>query len=343
MAGEHFRAGDYNPWVIQRFFRSPFSQNGLPDNNFTDYETSQRIGAYAATPNPNFVPMPYLHTPEAYYNLPNGPTRPVDLLHQREPPPQHNPLWYGLPYPPTQYPPTPRAPGGPGGPGAPGGPGGAGGQGGAGGPGGPGGPGGGGGGGGGGSGELVGRLMPPPPPGINPWVAQQKLIPEMVEQISRKLSHSQAGLIRPAPANVAPPVRSYGFKQCVQSPIAITDGVFTDVVTYRVPRGTNGVAVELGQELESLAAFADVQWRVVVDELPVPQLSDIRCQLGALAVPATVNIKAIEDQTIRVQASSLTLGAVHFARASLGGWAFVPTGSGRMNNLESYHQGWSGY
>lgn len=141
------------------------------------------------------------------------------------------------------------------------------------------------------------------------------------------------------PASVTPPVRSYDFTEIGGGgPTAIADGAFAAVTNYRVPQGWNAVVKEIGFEAESGAALADVQFRILIDGVPVPGLHDIRNPSPALPGTIPVTIKAAEGQRIIAQGISLTVGVPHFVRVLLKGWAFQPS---FMTNLDAT-TGWRG-
>jgi hypothetical protein len=315
---------EYDPALITRFFRSQWSKNGEMEAEEYYRPSSVIAGWSAARPFPNRVPT--LYGPHALYNLPSGPTQPRQLMQQGTVPPTF-PAGSYQSYLPARYEPGfdraayafgPAGPGGPMGPMGPMGPAG---------------PGGGGG----------GVCCPPP---FSPEeqasifaMGLKKILPELATSIGVQSARASSQTVHSRPANVDPPVRAYDFASCNPTPTSISDAAFVDISVFLVPVGWNAVAKAIGFEAESAAALSDIQFRVLVDSLPVPNLDNITCgDIGTMSSPLPVTIKAIEQQRIRIQGISLTVGVTHFVRALLKGWTFQPS---LMANLDSI-QGWRG-
>lgn len=100
-------------------------------------------------------------------------------------------------------------------------------------------------------------------------------------------------------------------------------GVFTKIVCYQVQKKWRGCLVAFGQELENLAAWSDVEWRLTVNNQAYDPYMAIRFQLFPImikhAMPAPVNLRSWD--LVCVEARSLS-PASHDVTASLCGWEY---------------------
>lgn len=297
---------EYDPGLLTRFFRSQGSRCGEMEAE-EQYRPSSIISGWAAArPFPNLTPM-VEQGPHELYNLPSGPTSPKALLQQLTLPPTFDAGSYQS-YLPTRYAPPGSPSMFPGG------------------------------GAGGGQGSGCPCLT------VEDFASAtamglKKILPELATSVGVQSARANAQQVHSAPASIQPPVRAYDFAQCGPNPTVVTDLAFVDIEVFRIPRGWNAVAKEVGFAAESAAALTDLQFRILVDNQPAPYLDNIRSgDVGTLADPVPITVKATEDQRIRVQAISLTVGVNHFVRALLKGWTFQPS---LMANLDSI-QGWRG-
>jgi len=167
----------------------------------------------------------------------------------------------------------------------------------------------------------------------------KKILPELATSIGVQSARANQQFIHPQPAYAQQPVRGYAFEVSPPlnvGPIALTDLAQTVVTQYRVPQGLNAAIDSFGQALEAPAAFNDVQWRITVNNIPVPNFQDIRELLGTIQAPRKIQILATEGQIVRVEAICLTPGIPHWARAKLSGWTFIPSLQTGMENPNSW-------
>jgi hypothetical protein len=290
---------------MTRFFRSQWARNGELEAEEYYRPSSVVAGWAAARPFPNRVP--FVNGPHALYNLPSGPSSPKQLLQQLTLPPTF-PAGSYQSYLPERYAP-------PGSPGpfadAPG----------------------------GGSGGPGCPCLTVEDFASATAMGLKKILPELATSIAVQTGRSSSQQVHSRPANVDPPVRAYDFAVCSPTPNVVTDAAFVELAAFLVPVGWNAVAKAVGFEAESAAALTDLQFRVLVDNMPVPNLDNIRCgDIGSLANPLPITVKAIEQQRVRIQAIGLTPFVPHLVRALLKGWTFQPS---LMANLDSI-QGWRG-
>ena len=275
------------------------------------YRSSPVIAGWAgARPFPNRVP--YVAGSGATYFLPSGPTSPRALLQQGTVPPTFPAGDYRL-YMPERYAAPPfyagnvasEIPGGRG-RGAPG---------------------------WGGGAALAETMATAVAMGL------KKALPELATSIGVQVSRANGQQMHAAPAHIEPPIRSWSFEECRPAPVTVSDAAFVDIVAHLVPVGTVAVVHELLVQAESAAALDDVEIRVNVGGTPYPRYDSLNCpDLGQAGVPAKVNIRAIEQQRIVVQARSRTAATNHFVTGMLRGYDLAPS---LMTNLDSIN-GWRG-
>jgi hypothetical protein len=143
---------------------------------------------------------------------------------------------------------------------------------------------------------------------------------EMAQAIARALFCVQLNTRQPASYQM--PATGTPFIAASAVDIAVTDGAFVDVATIILENSEQKIAVKkLGMQLEASAAFNDVQWRFTFGGRVVPMFEDIRVQIGTLQDPDDVTILiGGKVGVLSLQAISLTVGAVHTARARFDGW-----------------------
>lgn len=129
--------------------------------------------------------------------------------------------------------------------------------------------------------------------------------------------------------NIDRPARARDFYQTGDDATTISDGtVFTEVTSFYVERDLVGVVTEFWLELESDAAFENVQFRIVLgrgpSRQPVRRLHNIRGERGSRTHPVKVNIAVPSQTPVIVEAMTLTTGATHYARAGLIGYTYEP-------------------
>jgi hypothetical protein len=140
------------------------------------------------------------------------------------------------------------------------------------------------------------------------------------------------------PAQVYRPFRSKEVRASTQVPVVVSDGLFTQVVSFRVPVGYNCVIQEFGQGTPFPASFTDIRWRFTVDGLPQHGLDNILSQQGTVIDPSTVLVKCIETQTVALEAIKLTPGNVQCSGAFYG-YIFMP----QSNVGDDHWKGWMGF
>jgi hypothetical protein len=296
---------EYDPALVTRFFRSQWSRNGeLEAEEY--YRPSSVIAAWAAArPFPNLVP--FVFGPHAIYNLPSGPTQPSQLLQQLTVPPNFPAADFRI-YQSDRYAP----PGGFEEPGPAG---------------------------GSGSGTCCPRTFSPEEQASIFAAGIKKILPELATSIGVQSARANAQQVHSRPASIDPPVRAYDFVACSPTPRTVSDSAFADLTSFTVPVGWCAVAKSIGFEAESAGALSDIRFRVLVGDIPVPNLDSVSCGgFGSLQNPTPITVKAIEQQRIRVQAIALTPGVSHFVKAAIRGWTFQPS---LMANLDSIN-GWRG-
>lgn len=99
--------------------------------------------------------------------------------------------------------------------------------------------------------------------------------------------------------------------------------VFVDVVTFTMPGRSRGVIFSIGQQLETAGAFADVEWRVTVNGIPLSQYAAFSYQLSSIpnVSPLCSPINLRGGDVVKVQARGIVL-LTHTASARLFGWSY---------------------
>ena len=125
------------------------------------------------------------------------------------------------------------------------------------------------------------------------------------------------------PTYVHPDAFSTPFNLANRVDTNITDGGFVELLSFITAENQAGVIRGVGLQLESLAAFDDVQWGVVARQFGMAGYSDLTGPFGSLEAPENVYILLPANSRIALVAVSLTVGAVHLGRGRLTGWLSV--------------------
>lgn len=289
----------YGPGTSVRFFRSQRTYNGEMETEAQYMSSQQAAGWAAARVNPNRIP--FVVGPHVRYNLPSGPSDPRQLLEQRALPPNFDGGYERMF--PGRY--LPQARDMPIGGGAPGGAGGC------------------------GVMDMASAVA----------MGLKKALPELATAIGVEVSRGNSEQMHSAPANIEIPIRAFEFNERPLNPVLVSDTTFVTITSHLVPVGAISVANSLLILAETPAALSDVEARVLVDNIPVPRYDSLNCpDFGEGGAPGEVNIKAIEQQRIVVQARSRTVGMNHNVVAQIRGWDSLPS---RMVNLDGI-AGWRG-
>lgn len=101
-------------------------------------------------------------------------------------------------------------------------------------------------------------------------------------------------------------------------------GAWTPVVCYTMPAiKCRGVVTEFGHALESLLAWADVEWEIRKNGIPVEPWTGIRKQIWDIVEPgkSSTRVLLLPRDRICIYARSLS-GTTHYAWARMAGWYY---------------------
>jgi hypothetical protein len=151
--------------------------------------------------------------------------------------------------------------------------------------------------------------------------------PECMDVLSRLLEGTFRNfqLTSRPPSHIAPPFSARCI-DVVANEVTIPGtygGAFTTVCTFTVPVGKwRGVVVDAGHALESLAAWADVEWRITLNGTPYEPYASVRTQIWDMVNDSKLcPIHLLPRDRVSLEARSLS-SASHTAWARLSGWYY---------------------